>query len=465
MIGSLIDITERKKAEEQRELLIHELNHRVKNTLATVQSLAAQTMRSAASLADFTGAFEARLFALSKTHNLLTEGAWAGASLRALLEVEVAPYAQDGEAGRFSLAGLHDVHLAARAAVALGLAFHELATNAVKYGALSNETGSVSVMWTLENAAREQQLLLHLIWTEQGGPPVEKPRRRGFGTRLIERGITLELGRRGRARAPAGGPALRDACSARHADDGVRAGAVMGTPPLQNRVTPFGELVATPARGLLLGNRGGRFHDPATRALRTRRWASKQWICCVLAFKGWHREVWKTGYTELFFLDEVTALAAGHRPCCECRRVAARGFQAALVAAGMTPLSLDEIDARLDAERRDGRAKRLHRRPVSRAARRRDDRARVGRVRDSWCDDPAVDARGLWRAETAAGWRGRGLDAAADARRRSTAATRRYGIRARPVADRAGIDGIRSVAETEHSARAGLSRLFRAGRG
>jgi hypothetical protein len=139
----------------------------------------------------------------------------------------------------------------------------------------------------------------------------------------------------------------------------------MATPPLQNRVTPFGELLATPARGLLLGNRGGRFHDPATRALRTRRWASKHWICCVLAFKGWKREVWKTGYTEVFFLDEVTALAAGHRPCCECRRTAARGFQAALLAAGMTPLSLDAIDTRLDAERRDGRARRLHRRPVS----------------------------------------------------------------------------------------------------
>jgi hypothetical protein len=138
----------------------------------------------------------------------------------------------------------------------------------------------------------------------------------------------------------------------------------MGIRPLQNRVTPFGELVATPARGLLLGNRGGRFHDPATRTLRTRRWASKHWICCVLAFKSWHRNVWQTGYTELFFLDEVTALAAGHRPCCECRRVAARGFQAALIAAGMTPLSLDEIDARLDAERRDGRPKRLHRRPA-----------------------------------------------------------------------------------------------------
>jgi hypothetical protein len=135
--------------------------------------------------------------------------------------------------------------------------------------------------------------------------------------------------------------------------------------PLQNRVTPFGDLVATPARGLLFGNRGGRFHDPAAGALRTRRWASKQWICCVLAFKGRRRAVWRTGYTELFFLDEVTALAAGHRPCCECRRTAARGFQAALVAAGTPPLSLDEIDARLHAERLDGRAKRLHRLPVS----------------------------------------------------------------------------------------------------
>ena len=111
------------------------------------------------------------------------------------------------------------------------------------------------------------------------------------------------------------------------------------------------------ARGLLFGNRGGRFHDPVTRTLRTRRWASKQWICCVLAFRGRHREVWRTGYTELFFLDEVTALAAGHRPCCECRRVAARAYQAA-TASG---LSLAEIDARLHAERLAGRAKRLHR--------------------------------------------------------------------------------------------------------
>jgi len=131
--------------------------------------------------------------------------------------------------------------------------------------------------------------------------------------------------------------------------------------PLQNRVTPSADLVAAPARGLLFGNRGGRFHDPTTRTLRTRRWASKRWICCVLACKGRHREVWRTGYTELFFLDEVTALAAGHRRCCECRRSAARSFQAALAKTEGSSASLREIDARLHAERLDGRAKRLHR--------------------------------------------------------------------------------------------------------
>src|SRR3954469_7181618 len=134
--------------------------------------------------------------------------------------------------------------------------------------------------------------------------------------------------------------------------------------PLRNRVNPFGELIATPAPGLMFGNRGGRFHD-ANRELTGRPWRGPRWLICLTSFKGRQRQVWSTGYTELFFLDEVTALAAGHRPCAECRRSAARGFQAALLAAGMTPLSLDEIDARLDAERRDGRAKRLHRRPAS----------------------------------------------------------------------------------------------------
>lgn len=132
--------------------------------------------------------------------------------------------------------------------------------------------------------------------------------------------------------------------------------------PLQNRVTPFGELVAEDARGMLMGNRGGRFHEPGSRVLARRRWVSQRWICCVLAFKSRARKVWGNGYTELFFLDEVTALAAGHRPCCECRRGAARSFQTALARAlpGPAP-SFRQLDSRLHAERLDGREKRLHR--------------------------------------------------------------------------------------------------------
>lgn len=136
--------------------------------------------------------------------------------------------------------------------------------------------------------------------------------------------------------------------------------------PLPNRVAPDGALFATTARGLLMGNRGGRFHDPQTRALPRRIQASRQWICCVLSFKNRHRQVWSRGYTELFFCDEVTALAAGHRPCMECRRADALAYRAALVEGlGLreTPL-FPEIDRLLDEERRDGRAKRLHRLPA-----------------------------------------------------------------------------------------------------
>src|ERR1700676_5726196 len=99
--------------------------------------------------------------------------------------------------------------------------------------------------------------------------------------------------------------------------------------PLQNRVTPFGELVAVPARGTLFGNRGGRFHTDA-KTLTARRWASRQWICCVLDFNGRQRDVWGRYYTELFFLDEPTALAAGHRPCFQCRHKAWDAFLTAL---------------------------------------------------------------------------------------------------------------------------------------
>ncbi|WP_158817802.1 hypothetical protein [Methylocapsa sp. S129] len=126
--------------------------------------------------------------------------------------------------------------------------------------------------------------------------------------------------------------------------------------PLQNRVDPFGELVATPARGMLLGNRGGKFHRD-DQSLGRRRWASKQWIACVCAFKGRRRAVWAVGYTQLFFLDEVTALAAGHRPCFECRRAEAEAFRAFF--GGARRLSAPQMDAILHAERREGRGKRL----------------------------------------------------------------------------------------------------------
>ena len=124
---------------------------------------------------------------------------------------------------------------------------------------------------------------------------------------------------------------------------------------LPNRVTPRGEIVAQPARGTMMGNRGGRLHDERRR-LGTRRWASKAWICCVLSFRGRSREVMGRGYTELFFLDEAVALAAGHRPCFECRHAAARAFRDAWAEAH-GPAGATEIDAALHAARvRRGRS-------------------------------------------------------------------------------------------------------------
>jgi hypothetical protein len=135
--------------------------------------------------------------------------------------------------------------------------------------------------------------------------------------------------------------------------------------PLQNRVDPFGELFAAPARGLFMGNRGGRFHTDM-RELAARRWVSRQWICCVTKFKARQREVWGRFYTELFFLDEPTALAAGHRPCFECRPKDAEDFaehwrKARKLRRRPRAAEMDEV---LHRERLNGRAKRLHRREI-----------------------------------------------------------------------------------------------------
>ena len=140
--------------------------------------------------------------------------------------------------------------------------------------------------------------------------------------------------------------------------------------PLPNRANPFGDLEAAPERGLFFGNRGGRFHDAAAKTVCNRPWASRQWIICLLDFKGRRearkaagRTVWDgSRYTELFFCDEVTALAAGHRPCMECRRADAMLFRKAVVTGGaFTEVpACPGLDAQLDAERRAGQAKRLH---------------------------------------------------------------------------------------------------------
>ncbi|WP_337187460.1 PAS domain-containing protein [Phenylobacterium sp.] len=193
------DITDRVLAERQQKLLIDELNHRVKNTLATVQAIARQTARATPDPAAFRIAFEARLLALSNTHNLLTAAGWESASLADVLRSELAPYG----AGRFRLAG-RAVALSPAEAVALGLVFHELATNAAKHGALSTPEGRVEATWTVADAR------LALAWREHGGPrPATATIRRGFGWRLIERSLAGQLGGRAVLTLAAGGMVCR----------------------------------------------------------------------------------------------------------------------------------------------------------------------------------------------------------------------------------------------------------------
>ncbi|MGH8192228.1 MAG: chemotaxis protein CheB [Rhodanobacteraceae bacterium] len=189
--GALIahDNAERVQAQRHRELLLGELNHRVKNTLAGVQAIAQQTLTHASSLEDFGETFMARLLALSATHNLLAREIWGGAQLRELILAELAPFQGNG-GSRVEISG-DAVRLAPKQAVALSMAVHELATNAVKYGALSTPDGRVAVGW--ETRDHGDTAWLHLNWTERNGPPVTEPTRRGFGSRLIIDGLALEL--------------------------------------------------------------------------------------------------------------------------------------------------------------------------------------------------------------------------------------------------------------------------------
>jgi two-component system CheB/CheR fusion protein len=184
------DISDELAASAHRDLLMHELSHRVKNTLATVQAIGAQTFASTPDPAEFKTAFFERIIALSETHNLLTLSDWRGAALRDILYKELAPFDSDGEP-RWTLTG-KDVLLDSRTTLSLAMGMHELATNAAKYGALSNPGGHVTVTWRVDGSGERRTL--NLRWVEAGGPLVEPPRRRGFGSRLIERGLKHELG-------------------------------------------------------------------------------------------------------------------------------------------------------------------------------------------------------------------------------------------------------------------------------
>ncbi|WP_295209178.1 HWE histidine kinase domain-containing protein [uncultured Brevundimonas sp.] len=179
------DITENVLAAQRQKLMIDELNHRVKNTLATVQSIAIQTARSNTDPASFAETFQSRIMALSHTHNLLTQSHWEGADLRAILEHETEAYGPT----RISLNG-PPVSLEPAVVLSLGMIFHELATNAAKYGALHTPDGRILIDWGL---ADQRDRKLKLSWREIGGPKITAPERRGFGSRLIERNIRHDL--------------------------------------------------------------------------------------------------------------------------------------------------------------------------------------------------------------------------------------------------------------------------------
>ena len=185
------DITERKASEQRQKLLMDELNHRVKNTLATVQSLASQTARGAHTPAAFRERFEGRLIALSKAHDQLTIHHWESADLRELLSGSLAPYAGVGSE-RVVLRG-EDVVLRPRAVLTLAMAVHELTTNAAKYGALSVPGGRIEIHWQPVRGDNGRPML-RIAWIEQGGPSVTAPEQRGFGSKLIEGSIAAELG-------------------------------------------------------------------------------------------------------------------------------------------------------------------------------------------------------------------------------------------------------------------------------
>ena len=189
--ASFADVTKHKEDEAKAKLLIDELNHRVKNTLSTVQSIVWQAMRTASDPKVIREAIESRLFALSRSHDLLTRENWESAGLLNIIHDALEAFRPvEGRAERIVLKG-ENIRFTPKTALALGIVFNELATNAAKYGALSNEAGSVLIEWTKKSTTEGDRLLLH--WQEKDGPPVTTPSRMGFGSRVIERSVAHEL--------------------------------------------------------------------------------------------------------------------------------------------------------------------------------------------------------------------------------------------------------------------------------
>lgn len=188
--GAASDISARKEAEEHLRLVINELNHRVKNTLAMVQAVAAQTFRRGEDFLVAQEKFTARIKALAHATDLMTDHRWVEASLGAVIRGVLGTHCGDA-AERCEVSG-PDVHLQPKTGISLSMGLHELATNAIKYGAWSNAAGKVSINWTVQGSGPGARLRLE--WRESGGPSVVPPNQRGFGSRLIERGLAAELG-------------------------------------------------------------------------------------------------------------------------------------------------------------------------------------------------------------------------------------------------------------------------------
>jgi PAS domain S-box-containing protein len=185
LTGIVIDITERKLGELRQQMLLKELDHRVKNTLAIVQSIAMQTLRSTKDPPQFASVFEARLMSLASAHSLLTQRAWEGADLGDIVRGAIAPFVSSAGESAFQLSG-PTADIPANSTITLALMLHELLSNAAKYGSLSVPGGRVAISWRVTEAGEGRRVDLH--WKEEGGPPAAEPARRGFGTRLLTMG-------------------------------------------------------------------------------------------------------------------------------------------------------------------------------------------------------------------------------------------------------------------------------------